>query len=407
MKQTKRVTVIGGGFSGLVQAFYLSEAGIPVRLLEKSPRLGGLLGSSRHQGNLVEQAANAFLANQELERVGAVIGVKWVSKTPAARRRFIYRNGQMARWPLSLSESLPLLPFLIGKKWKNRNTAATDTETLRDWGLRHLGEVVTDNLLEPAMQGVYATDLKNLDAQLILQSLNNKLPKGRLRGSIAPSGGMQEWVDKMVLYLLARGVDISLSHPVQNFAATEPTIFALGLSALKKLANQQQIPIHKSILETECASLTSVTLAFDDIHQRLQEGFGCLFPKAEGFHSLGVLFNHSIFPGRTTTGASETWILNDQKSEFSSMSGSALLRYVMSDRSLLSRDVAEPDVCKVSQWPQRIPVYNRALKNFLQEHKMEKPPFLLVGNFLGDLGLSKILSHAKQNRELIQGGYFG
>ncbi len=406
MNAEKRVNVIGGGFSGLIQAFYFAEAGIPTRLIEKDSRLGGLLGTHQQGEFLFEQAANAFIANKEIERVGRTIGVRWVSKQPAAKKRYIFRDGQMRRWPFGFSESLPLIRFVFSKKWKNKKFSPNPDESLEQWGRIQLSDVLTEYLLEPAIQGVYASRLESLDARLVLDSIAHRRPKGQLRGSIAPLGGMQEWIDKMQAYLLGKGVDLVLSKDFKVEDCSDPTILAVDLRTLKNWVNEQKLDLPKSILETQSVSLTSVSLGFKSPKYRLQEGFGCLFPRSEGFHSLGVLFNHSIFPDRVEKGSSETWILNDQKMEFSNMSPSALLRYVQSDRSLLQRYEKQPDAVKVSQWPQRIPLYNAALRNFLEDYQRQKPPYLLVGNYLGDLGLSKIIFHAQENLRRFQGGYF-
>jgi hypothetical protein len=53
-------------------------------------------------------------------------------------------------------------------------------------------------------------------------------------------------------------------------------------------------------------SLLTVTCFFDQDVRQLK-GFGCLFPRDQGFRSRGVLFNDSIFEGRGPAHA-ETWI---------------------------------------------------------------------------------------------------
>ena len=88
----------------------------------------------------------------------------------------VYNNGEMSRWPLSFIESLPLAKFALLAKWGKDKLIASPDESLWDWGCRLLGSSVTENLLEPGMQGVYATESKNLDAQLILDSIK-KRPK--------------------------------------------------------------------------------------------------------------------------------------------------------------------------------------------------------------------------------------
>ena len=131
-----------------------------------------------------------------------------------------------------------------------------------------------------------------------------------------------------------------------------------------------------------------------------------MFPKKENFSSLGVLFNNNIFKGRGGSRVSETWILNDDKMDFSHMSHTALVRYVMTDRYKLTGEKEEPTKTFVYQWPGRIPLYDSHLREFLTDLESGKSPHLFIGNYLGDLGLSKILLKAKNNLKKIEEGYF-
>ena len=56
----RSVTVVGGGISGLATAYYLSLAGIPVEIVERSDRLGGLIATHRTPHGPVETAAIAM-----------------------------------------------------------------------------------------------------------------------------------------------------------------------------------------------------------------------------------------------------------------------------------------------------------------------------------------------------------
>ena len=69
------ITVVGAGFSGLVTAYYLFKAGESVRVLEKSPRVGGLLRTIHTEHGLVETAANGLLSSFRLETMCDEIGV--------------------------------------------------------------------------------------------------------------------------------------------------------------------------------------------------------------------------------------------------------------------------------------------------------------------------------------------
>ncbi|HLH46287.1 MAG TPA: FAD-dependent oxidoreductase, partial [Acidimicrobiales bacterium] len=71
-----RAVVVGGGLAGLTAALDLADAGVPVTLLERRRRLGGLTWSFEHQGRQVDNGQHVFLRCCEqylgwLRRIGS------------------------------------------------------------------------------------------------------------------------------------------------------------------------------------------------------------------------------------------------------------------------------------------------------------------------------------------------
>src|SRR2546421_12984708 len=56
------LVIVGGGISGLSAAYYLAKAGISSTLIEKRPRLGGVIETERIDGCLVEGGPDSFLS---------------------------------------------------------------------------------------------------------------------------------------------------------------------------------------------------------------------------------------------------------------------------------------------------------------------------------------------------------
>ncbi len=415
MQNKKSVLIVGAGFSGLVQAYYLVHKGLKVVVCDTQTQEGGLLQTQKFSGFLSESAANAFLANLEIEKISQVIGIELLSAQSESKIRWFFKAGKLTRWPLSLIETLklsfPLALLLIQTRFFGiKALDLKENENLKDWAQRKLGQPFANNLLEPAMQGVFASSSDKLDSRLILTSLFSRKEKGQLRGSISPKNGMGDWIHHLKKYLENQGVDFKLglsSQAVDELINESlsggdqpfyPLCFAVDLKSLKEMQIRfPSLQLPKSLKKTQTASLTSVQFFYKSSKIKTAKGFGCLFARDLKFHSLGVLFNQNIFAHRAENGFSETWILNDQKIKFSEMSSSALIRYVQSDRYLLFQEHEEPDYVKVYQWPHRLPLYDHNLAHFIDDLKKRPLKFCLVGHYLGDLGLSKIIFHAQKN----------
>ena len=102
-----KITIVGGGFSGLTMAYELEKKGFQVEIFEKKA-WGGLIQTGRRPEMQVESAANAFLMSDRLGEMADSIGCELFSTQKIANRRFIFR-GVPRRWPLSLSSTLRIL----------------------------------------------------------------------------------------------------------------------------------------------------------------------------------------------------------------------------------------------------------------------------------------------------------
>ncbi len=86
----RAVTVVGGGFSGLATAYYLSNAGIPVEIVEKSDRLGGLIATLQTPHGPVETAAIGLRNSARVDAMCRDLGLEMLSLQPVVQRRSIH-----------------------------------------------------------------------------------------------------------------------------------------------------------------------------------------------------------------------------------------------------------------------------------------------------------------------------
>ncbi len=390
----KNIQIIGGGFCGLALAYFFTKRGFTVRLVEKQEKLGGLISTHKNSRGLVETAANAVLSNAVVEKVAADLGLTLVPTLPAAKKRYIFRD-RPKRWPLSVSASLKLSKVILQYLRHRESLRPQPRETIRQWGARVLGEEVTEFLLIPALTGIYAGDADRLSATLILGRFftRQRLTKGKMKGSVAPIGGMGEWISAFTRHLEKSGGSI-----VREADFSWPTVFAVPAHELSQFS--AQIPeLSRLASKIEYLPLITATLFFPDRAPKLT-GFGCLFPRSEGIRALGMLSNHAIFPQRCFAGFSETWIsggavdpsavtLNDQ----------ALVESLMMDRFKLFPSSLGPEQWEICRWPKAIPHYTvelEALIEALQTKNFRENNCALFGTYLGDLGLARILPRAER-----------
>jgi oxygen-dependent protoporphyrinogen oxidase len=316
------------------------------------------------------------------------------------RRRFIYR-GRPKQVPLTIGDMLTV----SGHAARNLTRfSPSPFESIGDWSRRVLGRGATDYLLVPALGGIYAGDPEQLSARLIFgkatlpDHLNTTRPvKGNLHGTVAPPNGMQQLIDGLVDYLKKSGVEFLL-----NEEAPQPhqTVVCLSARAAAKYLEDIAPELSASLSQVEMLSLATVTCFYPQAAAKLR-GFGCLFPRDQGFRARGVLFNDFIFEGRGPAHA-ETWIFGGALDpEVSDLGDEEFAETIAAERRRFYGRHDEALQIQVTRWPRALPHYTIELERMLTTLPMPPPNIHLVGNYLGRIGLAKILERAA----LVADGY--
>jgi len=390
-----RIKVIGAGFSGLVAAYYLVKAGCKVQVVEKSARVGGLIRTLQTPHGPVETAANGVRNSVRLEAMCADIGVPLQATRREARSRFIFR-GRPKRFPLGASDILKLGFRLASSATSLR---PRPLETISDWGRRVVGEGATDYFLAPALGGIYAGDPDKLSASLVfgqavlpahLQTTRPARPK--LHGTVAPPNGMQQLVDGLCDYLDRAGVESVLNHEAK-IAAGEPVVVCTSARGAAECLADVAPQLSEKLRQIEMMPVVTATCQYDPAAAKLK-GFGCLFPRSEGFRARGVLFNECIFAGRGPA-HSETWIFGGALDPaIVELSDQELMQLIATERERLYGEHHEAIGIHLTSWPQALPHYSIDLERILTELPAPPANVALVGNYLGRIGLAKLIERA-------------
>jgi oxygen-dependent protoporphyrinogen oxidase len=389
------ITVVGAGFSGLATAYFLTKQNFKVRIYEKAARAGGLIQTIRTSHGLVETAANGLRNSRRLEEMCSDIRVPLEGTRKEGRRRFIFRN-RPKQVPLRLSDIFRMaLRFGVNA----RKLRPEPFETIAAWGKRVIGEGATDYLLTPALGGIYAGDSERLSANLIFgrgdlsAELETRRPeKAQLHGTVAPPDGMQQLIDGLQNYLERAGVEFCFN---QSFAAdqNEPTVICLPASAAANCLAVRAPEVSESLRRIEMLSLATVTCFYPREAARLN-GFGCLFPRDQGFRARGVLFNNSIFD-RGGVEHSETWIFGGALDpDVINLTDAETTQVITGERARFYGRNDAPLEMIITRWPKALPHYSTDLERILTELPALPRDLALVGNYLGKIGLAKILERA-------------
>lgn len=386
----KRVTVVGGGFSGLTAAYYLARAGVAVTLLEKDDRLGGMVDTLQTPHGLVETAASGIRSTGRLEELCRELDVPLVVTKKESRRRYLFRDGKPRQWPLRPLESIGFVGRL-GSHLLTGRFRPRAGETIESWGRRVLGLAATQKILGAALQGIYAGNPAELSASLILGK-KEKPAKGEKRGLVAPPNGLAQLTAALVERLGTMDVEIRTKTSVDELP-DGPAVIATNARDAARLLAERAPDASKAIGSIEMVPLLRVT-AFFDSSENTVPGFGTLFPRNEGVRALGVLFNTNIFPNRGE-GHSESWIYGGaQDREILDLDDAALFEVLRRDRERLFGRHTEATALYPQRWHVGLPHYDLGLER-LNGNGIEVPDNIhLAGNYLRGIGLPLLLERS-------------
>lgn len=379
------ITIVGGGFSGLTTAYYLSKLGLRCQIYEKNETSGGLISTASLSCGIAENGALTLMATDSLLNLCKELGVELIPANPEHKKRFFFRK-KISQWPLTIAETLKAVVIFVGCLIKTGfNIKPKNYETLFGWANRTVGTDVAEYFLFPALQGIYAGDPTELSASLIF---NKK--KIKYRGLYAPKGGMQILINKLEKKLRTYGVQVKYNVLFEDPKNNEPIIWCTGA---------QDNPHMKE--NVEVLPLVSATLFFNK-NKNAPKGFGCLFPKDQGLNSLGVLFNSNIFSDRAKENYfTETWLLGGAKSlDINQMDDGSILELIKKDRKIIYGSLDQPIEYHVKKWNRALPHYSVELEKTLENLKMPKNQYA-HGNYVAGIGLSKILENSKTIAERI------
>lgn len=446
----KTAVIIGAGITGLAAAATLKKAGWAVRLLEKSGQPGGAIRTIRRDGYTVEAGPNSMMVGGL--KTSLLLG-EWgladelLLPEPAAKSRFIWKNGEMVPVPigpnkfmkstlLSGGGKLRLLKEPFVKKPDN-----LAEESLSNLILRRMGQEVLDFVAEPLVSGIFAGDPKRLSAQhafpqiAAMEDEHGSLIKGMMKRPKAPGShksvmvsfqsGMQAVTDALAAKLgddLVCGATTTAitrdgrwnvsweANGQPDSISADALIVAIPAFAVRDLPLPREV--HDALYdlhEIPYPPLTSFSLGYkrEQIDHDL-DGFGVLVPGVEGRKVLGVLFPSSIFSGRAPDGhALLTVFLGGMRQrELATLPENEQLDLIKAELAEIVGASGEPVFTERTLWEKAIPQYNVGHGDFLkmiERAETAAPGLHLCGNYRGGIAVGQCLSNGVELGKKIAG----
>jgi protoporphyrinogen oxidase len=398
------VAVIGAGLTGLAAARRLALAGRRVAVFDAAAEPGGVVRSERHSdGWLVEAGPNSLQQTPAVAELVRDLGLERarVVAAPAAKNRYICRDGRLRPLPLSPPDFFRSAVFSKRTKFRvfrelfRRRRPRLQDLPLADFFREHFGQELLDYALDPFVSGIYAGDPARLSARHAFPALwkaeheHGSLIRAQIKAAKAkrargePSGpppiisftdGLAALPRALASALpagsLRLGATISQLSPSRDGWILDASpeerfsrvILALPAPALARLT------IGSPGAQTSLASLdhlehpavASLFLGFrrEQVAHPL-DGFGVLLPSVEKRRLLGVLFNSTLFPGRAPDGHVALTVIvgGARHGELARRPLDQQLPVVLEELAQILGVRGEPVFMRRSFWPHAIPQY--------------------------------------------------
>jgi oxygen-dependent protoporphyrinogen oxidase len=243
MGERGRAIVVGGGVAGLSWALDAVDAGFDVLLLERDPRLGGVVRSETLGPVQVDVGAESFaLTRPDVLGLADRLGLSDDVVRPSVAQAHVMRGGRLMPLPpglLGIPADADDIAALLGAdaatEARSRDAAPVSEDAPTTIGRlvrERLGDTVADVLVDPVLAGVHATRADDAELASVAPSLHaamrrhgGLMPAVRaLRGPLGPAGspvativgGMGRLVARLAAVLAERGADVRLGTEVEG-----------------------------------------------------------------------------------------------------------------------------------------------------------------------------------------------
>lgn len=223
----KKITIIGGGITGLTAAYLAAKDGWEVTVLEGSAKPGGLLGTFQIGGNLLEQYYHHFFNNDD-ELLWLLNDLNITDQIELKKTTLgIYHNSRiydfnglrdlLAFNPLGITDKIR---FLLSSIYLGKLTSWEKWEGVSalEWFYKYTGKRVTECIWRPLLEIKFGSYADKVPAAWMVGRLKQRMTsrKGTEEQLGYINGSFQTLTNTLVDNLESRGVKIILNAQVEK-----------------------------------------------------------------------------------------------------------------------------------------------------------------------------------------------
>ncbi|HTX13950.1 MAG TPA: protoporphyrinogen oxidase [Candidatus Baltobacteraceae bacterium] len=461
MSNSTNTVVVGGGISGLACAYRLKKLGVPVTLLEASPRVGGLIDTVEKNGLLFESGPQSFQGTETLLGLIHDLGLDDdLCRADPGAPRYVLRQGRLRKVPMSPQAVLVTSLLSPGTRWKiasepfKRTQPPSEDESVADFVRRKFGHEILEYLVSPFVSGVYAGDPEKLSLRAAFPSLEEwerqygSVLRGAIKSRSAGSGATTARKGPPPLCSFRRGLNTLMAAMGANLGedartgacvsavnrsgsvgdagyevrvtrgGREETMVAQGVVmatpayAASHLVGSVSLSLASVLSGIAYASLAVVGTAY---HKKQAgaalDGFGVLIPRSEKYRTLGIVWNSSLFGGRAPEeqmvltsfvgGATDPEIVTKTENE--------IIAIVQDEHAKILGITGAPIAAAVWKHEKALPQYNLGhghAVEAIRQAERSLPGLYFVGNYLEGPSIGKCVEDGFATADAIQ-GYLG
>ena len=451
MAGSKHVIVIGAGISGLACAYRLNQLGTEVTLLEASNRPGGLIGTIQKDGFLFESGPQSFQTTDLVLGLIRELGIESeLQKTDPRAARYILLQGKLQKIPTSPQAMLTSSLLGVGSRWKilsepfRKTRPPAAEESVAKFARRKFGDEILEYLVGPFVSGVYAGDPEKLSLKAAFPSLDEwereygsvlrgakKARKGttaspsllcsfrqgvaRLPNAIAEKLGSRLQIGITAESLNRLGPNGREMFEVRTEREAESATIqasAIVVATPAYVSAHLIEPISEQLGRTLSGIAYAPVAVVASGYYRQQagepmDGFGFLVPRRERLHTLGTVWNSSLFPGRAPEGSVTvtSFAGGATNPEIAAQPEDQIAKIMQSENEHILKIVGSPITSAVWRYPRALPQYNLGhghVVEAIRDAERQLPGVFFAGNYLEGPAVGKCIENGFQTAEAVQ-----